>query len=114
MAHIRISRDYKGRSYIQNEAVCLDVWKHCKLPDTKVKLTDVKQGKGDDLVLTLEASAPAFYVWLAVANDPAGRFDDNAFTMLPGTQQLTYHPGVKMNPAEFKKRLTINDLRNSY
>ena len=108
------ARDFKGNNYSHNEVVCLDVWKHCDLPDTKVELTNVAKGKEDELVVTITASAPAFYVWLAVADDPAGRFDDNAFAMLPGTRQLIYRPGVKMNPAEFKKRLAISDLRNSY
>ena len=92
----------------------LDVWKHCDLPDTKVTLEKVVAGKDGELLITLNATAPSFYVWLAVADDTCGRFEDNAFAMLPGKKTLSYLPGVKMTPAEFKRRLAISDLRNSY
>ena len=107
-------KDDAGKTYTHSEVFNLDVWKHCDLPDTKVTLENVVKGKDGEFVLTLSATAPAFYVWLAVADDPAGRFEDNAFAMLSGKRQLVYRPGVKMTLAEFRKRLSINDLRNSY
>ena len=107
-------KDEAGKTYTHSEVFNLDVWKHCDLPDTKVSLESVVKGKDGEFILTLCATAPAFYVWLAVSDDPAGRFEDNAFAMLPGKRQLIYRPGAKMTPAEFRKRLSINDLRNSY
>ena len=108
------AKDKQGRAYKHSEVFNLDTWKHCELPDTKITLEKVAAGKNGELLITLNASAPSFYVWLAVADDTTGRFEDNAFAMLPGKKQLVYRPGVKMSPAEFKKRLTISNLRNSY
>ena len=109
------ARALNGKSYTHSNVVCLDAWKHCNLPDTKVQVEDVTAGNDGSFQIMLSTNAPAFYVWLAVADDPAGRFDDNAFAMLHGTPlRLVYRPGVKMTPAEFKKRLAISDLRNSY
>ena len=100
--------------YRHEDVFCLDVWKHCNLPATQITLTDVKKLTDGSLKLSIESTAPAFYVWLAVADDQAGRFSDNAFSMLTGKMQLTYRPGIKMSPSEFRKSLSICDLRNSY
>ena len=106
----------KGTSetYHHEDVFCLDVWKHCDLPDTKISLVDVAKYKDGAFDVVIESNAPAFYVWLAVDDDPTGRFSDNAFSMLPGKKHLTYRPGVKMTPAAFRNALSICDLCNSY
>ena len=101
-------------SYHHEDLFCLDVWKHCDLPIAWIMLADVAKNNDGSVDVVIESTAPAFYVWLAVDDDPAGRFSDNAFSMLPGKKHLTYRPGVKMTPTAFRKALSICDLSNSY
>ena len=68
-----------SETYRHEDVFCLDVWKHCSLPEAKITLKEVKKGADGAFDLVIESTAPAFYVWLAVADDPAGRFSENAF-----------------------------------
>ena len=103
-----------SETYRHEDVFCLDVWKHCNLPEAKIALKNVKKGADGTFELVIESTAPAFYVWLTVADDPDGRFTDNAFAMLPGKKSISYRPGKEMTVAEFRKLLSINDLRRSY
>jgi len=106
----------KGESttYSHEETFFLNVWKHCNLPDVNLSVVDIKKAAGGDFDITIESNAPAFFVWLAVAEDPAGRFTDNAFTILPGQKKLRYRPGEEMTASKLHNLLSINDLRSSY
>ena len=64
--------------------------------------------------ITLSAKAPAFFAWLAVADDSRGRFTDNLFTVLPGTRTVRYRPGTRTTIADLKRRLSVTALPETY
>ena len=107
-------RDADGREYRHEGTVFLDAWKHCDLPASGIAVRKVSKAADGALDIEVEAKAPAFFAWLAVADDPAGRFDDNLVTVLPGRRIFRYRPGTTMTAAALKARLSILDLRSSY
>lgn len=107
-------KDSEGKAYSHADTVFLDAWKHCDLPMAKPTVTAVKEAEEGIFEVAVEASAPAFFVWLSVDDDPAGRFEDNLVTLLPGTTTFRYRPGTAMTAAALKARLSLYDLRGSY
>ncbi len=77
------------------------------LPDAKVT------AKVDGFKVTLTTDKPAFWVWANVKG-VKGEFNDNAITLVPGTPRtLTFTPAdPKTTPEEFKKNLTVVNLRD--
>lgn len=77
------------------------------LPTPKVS------AKVDGFKVTLTTDKPAFWVWANVKG-VKGEFDDNAITLVPGTPRtLTFTPAdPKTTPEEFKKNLTVVNLRD--
>ena len=110
-------RTADGRVFRHGNTVFLDVWKRCDLPLSGLavrKVAPAKDGKGC-FDIELEAKAPAFFAWLAVAGDPRGRFSDNLVTVLPdAATTIRYRPGAHMTTADLRHRLAVTDLRATY
>ena len=109
--------DADGRTYRHAETAFLDAWKRCNLPRAKLAVRNVAPAPDEPgaFDIALAAKAPAFFAWLAVADDPHGRFSDNLVTVLPGAPlTLRYRPGTPMTAAALRRRLSTIDLRESY
>ena len=67
---------------------------------------------GEDGVFAIEVSvqAPAFFVWLEVADDPTGRFDDNLVALLPGRNVFLYRPSRQTTADALMERLSISHI----
>ena len=110
-------RDVEGRTWRHESTVMLDVFKRCDLPRAGLSVAKVSAAKDEpgSFDITLSAKAPAFFAWLAVADDPCGRFSDNLFTVLPGKRTVRYRPGTRTTTiADLKRRLSVTDLRETY
>ena len=110
-------RDAEGRVHRHETTVFLDVWKRCDLPRAGLAVRRVSPAKDEkgSFDIELAAKAPAFFAWLAVADDPRGRFSDNLVTVLPDAPRtIRYRPGTRMGAAELRRRLSTMDLRASY
>lgn len=100
-----------GKSYAHIETAFLTAFKQCDLPLAEVRIAGVAKNKDGSFNITLSAKAPAFFVWLNVADDPLGRFDDNLITLLPGRRTLRYVPGTRLTITALRERLSARDLR---
>ncbi|MHC4883922.1 MAG: beta-mannosidase [Planctomycetota bacterium] len=100
-----------GRETIRNDLFFTE-YKKCDLAKARVK-SSVNEEKGE-LTVTLEASAPAFFVHVD-AEGVRGEFDDNAVTLLPGEKRtLTFTPKEEVTRAKLAKAITVRHLRETY
>ncbi len=107
--HIKLTSD-DGKIEIEND-FNPNNWKKCALATANIKW-EISQER-DDFAISLSTDAPAFYVTLSF--DGSGRFSDNSFTLLPGTERIIrYQPSAQTSISELKEHLKINHLRTSY
>ena len=84
-------------------------YKRCELAKPQIRLQ-----VGKNYRVTLRTDKPAFFVALN-ATGIRGEFDDNCITLLPGqTRTLQFTPKQPVTLAQFKKALSINQLRGTY
>ena len=102
--------DAAGHDYVFKDAVFADVFKNCDLPDPGLKVEAVRALGGGDFEISVSAKAPAFFVWLEVADDPFGRFDDDLVALLPGRRTFRYHPGRTMTAGFIRAGLSLSHL----
>lgn len=87
-------------------------YKKCTLPKVEIAMQVVAAGEG--FHVTLQTDFPAFWVTVN-AERIRGEFDDNSFALLPGrSRTLTFQPKEKVTLEQFKSRLTVSHLRNTY
>jgi beta-mannosidase len=87
-------------------------YKKCALKKPRVKIKTAQGPK--EYTVTLTTDVPAFWVRLDVVGT-RGEFEDNGFTLLPGApKRLLFTPKEKITPAEFRKKLTLRHLRDTY
>lgn len=108
------AKDQNGKKYSHQEIVTLVPWKKMPLPQAKVTVTDIKMIDKQHFQITLDTDKPAFFLWLALKNDPTAIFEDNAITLLPGKTTLTLTTGKEYTAAKVKKELTTFHLRETY
>ena len=105
-----------GTSHHFQETLNLAPWKTMRLPQAKVKVADITplDKEKRNFQITLQTDAPAFYLWLALKNDPHALFQENAFTLLPGTTTLQVTTSADYTPAKLARELTTYHLRETY
>lgn len=88
-------------------------YKKCDLP--RAEITRKIEAISGGFAVTLSTNNPAFWVSLN-ADDIPGEFDDNAFTLLPGSHRVIQFTPKRNKPtlAAFRKALTIRHLRETY
>ncbi len=87
-------------------------YKRCELPKAEVT-TEVREIE-DGFTVTVDASAPAFFVSVN-ANAVAGEFNDNFFTLVPGKQRtITFRPKQPIRLEDFRSSLSVKHLRDTY
>ena len=111
LTHEVAGTDADGKTYAHAETAFLTAFKHCELPEADVKVVALAKHRDGSFSITLSAQAPAFFVWLCVADDPLGRFDDNLVTLLRGRRTFRYVPGTPLTVAALRRRLSVRDLR---
>ena len=93
-------------------------YKRCEIAKATVRAEASSSSRGG-FVLSLTTDAPAFFVSLD-AEGIAGEFEDNCFTLVPGTPRLIgFIPGArgpKTRPtlAELRRALSVRHLRDTY
>jgi beta-mannosidase len=86
--------------------------KRCALRRARIR-TEVSQA-GDCFSVRLSTDAPAFFVAMAVEGVD-GLFDDNCFTLLPGTARaVRFQPAARATLDRFRRGLSVRHLRESY
>ena len=110
------ARDGGGKRHRLVETLMLAHWKQCELPCSGVCIDTIATARDGGFDITLKASAPAFFCWLAVSSDPHGRFSQNGATVMPGRTVIHYAPGkgASLDCDSLREALTVRDLRSSY
>lgn len=100
-----------GKETIRNDLFFTE-YKRCNLPEAKIKT--IIGEKEDKLTVTLEASAPAFFVTLD-AKGLNGEFNDNAITLMPGEKRtLIFNSRESISRIALKETLVLRHLRETY
>ncbi len=103
-----------GRKVVSRNVVLLVRPKHIELEDPKLKTTFTKGKRAGTFNVTLAASKPALWAWIALENCDA-RFTDNFVCVRPGlpiTIEVT--PSEPMTLAEVRKQLTVRSIIDTY
>ncbi len=112
------AKDSSGKQYHHIDTLMLAHWKQCELPCSDVCIDTIEPNRdGNGFAITVKATAPSFFCWLSVANDPHGRFSQNGMTLLPGRTIIHYTPGKDaptMDCDALRAQLSVRDLRSSY
>ena len=102
----------QGETFIREGTIFPGLYKHCDLADSKIKC-DLSEKDGN-FEITVESDYPAFFVSFDTEGIK-GKFSDNMFTLLPNQpKKVIYCPDTKLDITEFKKALSIYDLRHTY
>ncbi len=107
---ITLTAELDGKTF-RNEHF-FSQWKKYDFPKTAINIKSraVKEG----FEVSLYADKPAFYV-SAFAENIAGEFDDNCFTLVPGEKRtLVFRPREDVSTEAFKKALSVKHLRDTY
>ncbi len=87
-------------------------YKKCDLQKSRLDIKVKAEKKG--FRVTLKAKTPAFWVDLN-ADEIAGEFDDNCFSVLPGeARSVFFTPKHEVTLEKFRKQLTTRHLRETY
>ncbi|MFP3937748.1 MAG: glycoside hydrolase family 2 protein [Phycisphaerae bacterium] len=87
--------------------------KRMELEDPQFKIQPGKQADGT-FTVRLEARRPALWTWLELTGSDA-QFSDNFFHLWPGvTHEVTVRPGGKLSAAQFRKKLRVRSLVDTY
>lgn len=82
--------------------------KHMKLPKAKVTVTVGEQlGNDSDAPVTVTVKSDALALYTTLTTLAQGRFEDNAFLMLPGTKTLKFFPFEGFDAAELKATIRV-------
>ncbi len=103
-------KDAAGREHSFTDAVFADVFKNCDLPEPNLAVEGVNPLENGTFAIEVSAQAPTFFVWLEVAGDPFGRFDDNLVALLPGRHVFLYRPSRQTTAADVRRRLVLSHL----
>lgn len=96
--------------------------KRCDLAPANVRAEVAAAGRASGargFSVSLTTDAPAFFVSLDAEGIP-GEFDDNCFTLVPGTPRVVgFIPGVhesmaRPTLAQFRRALSVRHLRDTY
>ena len=102
----------EGNTCVRDGTVFPGIYKHCDLADAKIS-SEIEE-KGDTFEVTVKSDFPAFFVSFDTEGIK-GKFSENMFTLLPNkAKTVVYTPDVKISVDDFKKALSIYDLRHTY
>lgn len=108
--------DSAGRQYSHRSTLMFAPWKSCELPESGARIGGISQNGDGTFKIEVLADKPAFFCWLAVADDPHGLFNENGVTVLPGGRSFLYTPGEngKYTADSLRRVLSVRDLRSTY
>ncbi|MGC9454431.1 MAG: beta-mannosidase [Phycisphaerae bacterium] len=87
--------------------------KRMELEDPQFKVRPKGESDGT-FTVRLEARRPALWTWLELTGTDA-LFSDNFFHLWPGvTHEVTVRPDVKLSAAQFRKKLRVRSLVDTY
>ena len=102
-----------GRKIVSTNFVTFARPKHLELADPKIAAT-VKALAGNRYRVTLTARKPALWAWVELLDTDA-EFSDNFVHLLPDRPvDITVSPAEEMKLRDFRKRLTIHSLWDTY
>lgn len=107
---IRTAAETEQGTFSHENTFLCKPYKAFELPDCNIK-TKIETAK-DYFEITVETDKPAFFVMLD-AGDIEGVFDDNSFTLVPGTaKNVKFFTTAKISANELQKIISIKYLNH--